>query len=197
MDARVVRSVGIATFRGRPPGYTVLHETRWTGDRSLFTGVIYCDGSVYEGHYADLCVAGWELVANTSTGQPVSVLGTLPFLIQDVDGAELFGLFMFLHIARAPAQCVTDSRFVEQGINQRGRSATEASTSAWAELWRDVWCVIDPWRAWATTSLCAKSRRTPLLRRCWLASSRPMIGLGTTWPMQPASCTAPRQTSAK
>ena len=79
-------------------------------------------------------------------GQPVTVSGTLPFLIQDVDGAELLGLLMFLRIARAPAQHVTDSSFVEQGVNQRGRSATVASTSAWADLWRDVWCEIDAWR---------------------------------------------------
>ena len=39
---------------------------------------------------------------------------------------------------RAPAQYVTDSSFVEQGVNQRGRKATQASTSAWADLWRDV-----------------------------------------------------------
>ena len=52
---------------------------------------------------------------------------------------------MFLRIARASAQYVTDSSFVEQGVNQRGRLATEASTSAWADLWRDVWCEIDVW----------------------------------------------------
>ena len=121
------------------------YETRWTGDRSLFTAVIYVDGSAYEGHDADMCVAGWGLVANTSTGQPVTVSGTLPFLIQDVDGADLFGLFMFLRIARAPAQYVTDTSFVEQGVNQRGRSATEASTSAWADLCRDVWREVDAW----------------------------------------------------
>ena len=28
-------------------GYTVPHESLWTGDRSLFTGVIYGDGSAY------------------------------------------------------------------------------------------------------------------------------------------------------
>ena len=84
-------------------------------------------------------------MANTSTGQPVTVSGTLPFLIQDVNAAELFGLFMFLRIARAPAQHVTDCSFVEQGVNQRVRSATEASTPAWADLWRDVWCGIDAW----------------------------------------------------
>ena len=72
------------------------NETRWTGDRSLFTGVIYGDGSAYKGHDADLCVAGRGLVANTSTSQPVTVSGTLPFLIQDVNGAELFGLFHVL-----------------------------------------------------------------------------------------------------
>ena len=72
-------------------------------------------------------MAGWGVVANTSTEQPVTVSGTLPFLIQDVDGAELFGLFMFFRIARAPAQYVTDSSFVEQGVYQRGREATVAS----------------------------------------------------------------------
>ena len=42
----------------------------------------------------------------------------------------------------ASVQYVTDI-FVEQGINQRGRAGTEASTSAWAELLRDVWREID------------------------------------------------------
>ena len=82
-------------------------------------------------------------MAKTVAEQPVSVSGTLPYLIQDVDGAELFALLMFLRIAFAPAQYVTDSSFVEQGVNQRGRKATEASTSAWADLWRDVWREID------------------------------------------------------
>ena len=72
-------------------------------------GVAYGDGSVYEGQDADLRVAGWGLVANTATEQPVSVSGSLPNVIQDVDGAELFALFMFLRIARAPAQYVTDT----------------------------------------------------------------------------------------
>ena len=52
---------------------------------------------------------------------------------------------MFLRIAHAPAPYVTDSSFVEQGVYQRGRKATETSTSAWADLWRDVWCVIQVW----------------------------------------------------
>ena len=83
-------------------------------------------------------MAGWGL-ANTGAGQPVTVSGTLPFLIQDVHGAELSGLFMFLRITHALAQYATDSSFVEQGVNQRGRTVTEASTSAWADWWRDVW----------------------------------------------------------
>ena len=76
-------------LKGRPPVYTVPHETRWTGDRSLFTGVTYGDGLAYEGQDADLCVAVWGLVANAGTGQPVTVSGSLPFVIQDVDGAAL------------------------------------------------------------------------------------------------------------
>ena len=42
----------LPALRGRPPGYTVPYETRWTGDRSLFTpllravlaGIITADG---------------------------------------------------------------------------------------------------------------------------------------------------------
>ena len=108
----------LPALKGRPPGYTVPYETRRTGERSLFTGVVCGDGSAYDGQDA------------------VTVSGTLPFFIQDADGAKLFGLFMFLRIARAPAQHVTDSSFVEQGVNQRGREATVASASAWADLWR-------------------------------------------------------------
>ena len=52
------------------------------------------------------------MVAHADAGQPVTVSRSLPFLIQDVDGAELFGLFMFLRIAR--------TSFVEEGVNQRG-----------------------------------------------------------------------------
>ena len=100
------------------------------------------------------------LAANAGAGQPATISDTLPFVIQDVDGAELFGFIMFLRIAHAPAQYVTDSSFVEQRVDQRGRKATEASTSAWADLWLDVWCEIDAWEAWATP--------TPLLKRCWL-----------------------------
>ena len=63
--------------------------------------------------------------------------------IQDVNGAEVFALFMFVRIAGALAQYAMDSSFVEQGVNQRG----EASTSAWADLWRDVWREIDACRS--------------------------------------------------
>ena len=135
----------LPVLRGRPPGYTVPYEARWQGDRNTFTGVKNGDGSAYEGQDAEICVAGWMLVANAGTANPTTVSGTLPYLIQDVDGAELFGFFMFLRFARAPAQYVTDSSFVEDGVNKRGRASTVASTAAWADLWRDVWREIDAW----------------------------------------------------
>ena len=46
---------------------------------------------------------------------------------------------------RTPGQHVTDSSFVEQGVNRRGRMATATSASAWADLWRDVWREINAW----------------------------------------------------
>ena len=125
--------------------------------------------SAYEGQDADLCVAGWGLAANAGAGQPVAVCGTLPFLIQDVDGAELVGVFMFLRIAQAPAQYVTDSSLVEEGVDQRGRKATEASTSAWADLWRDVRREIEAWGGLGDTLSVRKVDGTHyVLKRCWL-----------------------------
>ena len=132
------------------------YETRWTGDRSLFTGVVNGDGSAYEGQDADLCVAGWGLVANADAGQPVTVSGTLPFLIQDVDGAELFGLFMFLRIAHAPAQYVTDSSFVEQGVNQRGRKPPRPAHQLGRTCGATSGARLMPGEAWATPSRCAR-----------------------------------------
>ena len=130
---------------GRPLGYMVPYDVRWQGDRSLVSGVVYGDGAAYEGQDSELCVAGWGLVATAAAGNPVTVSGTLPYLIQDVDGAELFASLMFLRLARAPAQYVTDSSIVEQGVNKRGRAGTVSSAAAWADLWRDVWSEIAAW----------------------------------------------------
>ena len=103
-------SFAARALRLAPNGsHTVPFELRRKGDRSLFTGVVYSDGSACDEQDPALCVVSWGLVANTGAGDPVTVLGALPFLIQDVNGAELIGLFMFPRIARATAQYVTDS----------------------------------------------------------------------------------------
>ena len=48
--------------------------------------------------------------------------------------------------SRSLERCRSSSKMsmglVVQGVNQRGRMATEASTSAWADSWRNVWCEI-------------------------------------------------------
>ena len=133
----------LAALKGRPPGYTVPCEIRWTGGCRLFTGVVYGDGSAYDGQDADLCVVG--LGFGSERGRRAARYGLRNAAVPHPRcrrGSELFGLRMLLRIAHAPAQYVTDSSFVEQGANQRGRKATEASTSAWADLWHDVWCEI-------------------------------------------------------
>ena len=155
-------------LKRRPSDFTRSYETRWQGDRSLFTGVVHGDDSSYEGQGRRPPRCG--LVANTAAEQSVLVTGTLPYLTQDVDGAELFVLFMFLRIAPAPAQYVTDSSFVEQSVNQRGRKVTEASTSAWADLWRDAWREIDAWGGLGD-DLSVQGQGAPLPRRyAWALS---------------------------
>ena len=86
-----------------------------------------------------------RLVANTGTREPATVSGALPFFVQDVDVAELSALFMVLRIARAAAQYVTESGFVERP------TFTVPVSSTSAELWRDVWREIDAWRGARTT----------------------------------------------
>ena len=75
---------------------------------------------------------------------------------------------MLLRIAHAPAQYVTGRSFVEQGVNQRGRKATEASTSAWADLWRDVWCESDAWEGLGDTLSVRKVKAHTAPGGCWL-----------------------------
>ena len=139
-------------------------ETRWTGDRSLFTGVVFGDGSAYQGQDADLCVAV-GLVANAGAGQPVAVSGTLPFLIQNVDGVALFGLFMFLRIAHAPAQYVTDSSLLSNAsisVGERPRPACQ-----YGRTWGATFGARSrPGEAWVTPFRCARWRRTLRLKRC-------------------------------
>ena len=97
-------------------------------------------------------------------------------------GAELFGLFMFLRIARALAQYVTDSSFVEQGVNQRGRAATESSTSTWADVCRDVWREIDAWDGFdadlSVRKVKTHTHTTPGAVRAGIISADDMAGTG-------------------
>ena len=129
VEARVSCTANAMVVGGRPPGYRVPFEIRWRGDRYFVTAVVY-------EHDPDLCVFGWWLVANG--GACLSLRNdALPRVGFRVDRTELFGLFMFLRIARAPAQDVTDSSFVEQVANQRATSGAE----------------IDAWVGWALLSV--------------------------------------------
>ena len=88
--------------------------------------------------------------SGAGAGRPVTVAGTLPFLIQDVVGAKLFGPFMFLRIAHAPARCITDSSFVEQGLGPvwaKGHRGQHISLGGLVAQRRE---------AWATPSRCAR-----------------------------------------
>ena len=67
----------------------------------------------------------------------MAVSGTLPFLAQDGDGAELFAFFTFVRLVRQPIMSVRTVS--SNGVNQR------SILSSWADLWRDVWQDIDAW----------------------------------------------------
>ena len=174
----------LLTLSGRPLGCTVPFEIRWQGDRSLISGVVHSDGSAYEGARRRLvrCRMG-------TGGKHRRWASHLSRCVR----SRVIGFLMFFRIARASAQYVTDSSFVEQGENQHGRKATEAIPSA--RLARNR-CLEEMERRLFCAFLCAKSRHTPLLMRRALASS-----LLPTWLMRLASwcfwSTVPRPSSGR
>ena len=133
------------------------YETRWTGDSSLFTVVVYGDGSAYE---AKTRTCAWQVGVwwrPRAPGSPSRSLERCRSSSKMSMGQSDSG-FSCSCAVRAPAQYVTDSSFVEQGVNQRGRVATVTSTSAWADLWRDAWCET-PQGAFARQSGVQSTRR--------------------------------------
>ena len=84
---------------------------------------------------------------------------------------------------RAPAQYVTDSSFVEQSVNQRGRKATERGRTCGGTFGAKSMLG----KAWATASPCVRLRRTPLPRRYARVLSLLTTGLVMAWPIRIAS----------
>ena len=147
-------------------------EVRWRSDRSLFTGVSDGGGSAHEGQET-----GWGRGANTGAGQLVTVSGTLPLVVQNVDGAVFLGFTMFLRIARAPAHYVTDSSFVELGVAS-GEELHRGGHFCGRTFWRRE---TDAWGG-----LGAKPR-SALLSLCNRVLSLLTVGLEMTWLMLLAS----------
>ena len=141
----LLRAACCRPLPGRPAGYTVPYETRWQGDRGTITGTVYGDGSAHEGQDVELCIAGWGLVANAGTANPTMVSGTLPTSSRTLMAQSSSPFSCSCAWRARRRQYVTDSSFVEYGVNKRGRAATVASSAAWADLWRDVWREIDAW----------------------------------------------------
>ena len=136
-----------------------------------------------EGQDADLCVAGWSLVASAGAGQPVTVSGTLSFLIQDVDGAELFGLLVFLRIAHAPVARLSANLAVTRVAHWIARIGS-------ARQRLDIDSTWIPGRARATTRRRERARPWPLP-----LPAPPAIQRGGHTFVQSASgrfCSAPR-----
>ena len=150
-------------------------ELRWRGDRNLFTAVIYDDRSAYEWQDAWSAGSWWQ------TRVPEL------FLASDVDGADLFALYMVLRIARASPEYVTDSSFVELGVSQPRRTSTVEVLVAWAGLWRNVSRELDAWVGLKEHLSVRKVKAHPPLRLCTLGSPLPMIGLAVCWLMLLAS----------
>ena len=91
----------LPALKGRPPGNTVPYETKHMDRRPQ---------SVHRSR-----LRRWLGLRRTRRGL---VRGRLGLVANTGTAMGLFAFSMFLHIARAPAQYVTD---VEQGVNQRGQ----------------------------------------------------------------------------
>ena len=107
-------------------------ELCWQGYESLITRVVYGDGSANEEQDSELCVVGWGLWHTHVSDS----------LFQPGEHC-LFSSLMWRGQNSSACLCSFASHgFVEQGVNQRGRSATESSVGV-ADFWCDVWREID------------------------------------------------------
>ena len=135
----------LPALKGRPPGHTVPRKRAGKVTAACSQELSTETAQLTRDKTQTSALRVGSLVANTAAEQPVSVSGTLPHPHPRCRrGRALRPLHVPSNCARRRSTSRT-AALLEQGVNQRGRKATEASTSAWADLWRDVWREIDAW----------------------------------------------------
>ena len=98
---------GLLPYPATPAGIMPAPHISWrcgAGQGAHFEGALYNDGSIRYGAHTSTASAGWAVVQlNNDTNQitfPAIAYGRLPAEIQDdVDGAELYALHIFLRFA--------------------------------------------------------------------------------------------------
>ena len=133
---------------------------------------------MYEGQDPELRVAVWELVANTAIEQPISVSGTLPYLIQDVDGAELFALLMFLRIQEHLCNTSRTAALSNQALTSEDAGPLKQAHRHGQTCGATPGTKFMLGAAEATVSPCARCKHTPPSRQ--LAPLLPLRKMG--WP---------------
>ncbi len=108
----------------------------------LATGTVFTDGA-YQGWFWKGARAAWAAVAVTDDGV---VLWRLQGVIGEphpsIFRAELMALREVLRMAAPPLTVYIDNKMVVDGFN-KGRAHCTASTADAADIWRDVWRLVE------------------------------------------------------
>ena len=122
--------------------------TRWCGGRPpegdfKFTGVGFTDGAVRGGPPASARRAGWSaILVNENGAIQHGLYGSCPDAFPTSLRAELWGLLKMLELAIPPLTVWVDNAGVVNGWHKGPAWCTAAARPA-ADLWRQVWRVLD------------------------------------------------------
>ncbi len=119
---------------------------RWAGsqprDGAVATGDVYTDGAA-RGLVPRALRAGWSVVVLGTDGQVAWALyGSCGELVTSVVRAELRGLLEALRRAVTPIRVHVDNAEVVDGV-RKGRAWCCSATRDGADLWRQVWAILD------------------------------------------------------
>jgi len=140
------RGIAVAPHRSPPPRWWedfVLGPGEPEPEEFVFTGVAGSDGSLIDTRPVRARRAGWSAVATNEEGElRFALFGVCPDRCPSAHRADIWGILMVLRSARFPLVLYTDHKSAVDAYG-RGRAYCCDSSRASAEIWRDIWGLLD------------------------------------------------------
>jgi len=140
------RGLPIAPERKPPPTFYeewVEGDAFSEQDDYAFTGTAGSDGSLIDLRPIQARRAGWSAVSTSHSGElRFACYGTCPDRCPTAHRAELWGILMVVSRAVFPLRLLTDHQRAVKAW-ERGRAYCCDSARPAADLWRDIWAILD------------------------------------------------------